>query len=69
MDIEPIFSAEQIQVHPDLAKIIKEYTKAVIRKNPEDIIAFSAAYFKEKFDSKILASEENKDDTSASSNA
>ena len=62
MDIEPIFSAEQISVHPDLAKIIKEYTKAVIRKNPEDIIAFSAAYFKEKVDSKLLAAEENKDD-------
>ena len=61
MDIEPIFSAEQISVHPDLAKIIKEYTKAVIRKNPEDLLAFSATYFKEKVDSKILA-EENKDD-------
>ena len=66
MDIEPIFSAEQIQVHPDLAKIIKEYTKAVIRKNPEDIIAFSATYFKEKVDSKLLAAEENKDDVSSS---
>ena len=65
MDIEPIFSAEQISVHPDLSKIIKEYTKAVIRKNPEDILAFSAAYFKEKVESKILAAEENKDDAAA----
>ena len=65
MDIEPIFSAEQIAVHPDLSKIIKEYTKAVIRKNPEDILAFSATYFKEKVESKILAAEENKDDAAA----
>ena len=34
MDVERIFSAEQIQVHPDLSKIIREYTKAVIRENP-----------------------------------
>ena len=53
MDIEPIFSAEQIQVHPDLAKIIKEYTKAVIRSNPENIVDFSYTYFKEKMDAKL----------------
>lgn len=34
MEVERIFSAEQIQVHPDLSKIIREYTKAVIRENP-----------------------------------
>ena len=54
MDIEPIFSAEQIQVHPDLAKIIKEYTKAVIRSNPENIVDFSYTYFKEKVDAKLV---------------
>lgn len=55
MDVVPIYSAEQIQVHPDLAKIIKEYTKAVIRKNPEDILAFSVDYFKERVDKSALA--------------
>ena len=55
MGVVPIYSAEQIQVHPDLAKIIKEYTKAVIRKNPEDLLAFSAEYFKERVDKNALA--------------
>lgn len=56
MDIEPIFSAEQIQVHPDLAKTIKEYTKAVIKSNPENIVDFSYTYFKEKVDAKAAKS-------------
>lgn len=55
MDVVPIYSAEQIQVHPDLAKIIKEYTKAVIRKNPDDLLSFSAEYFKERVDKHALA--------------
>lgn len=46
MEIERIFSAEQIQVHPDLSKIIREYTKAVVRANPEDLMEFSYNYFK-----------------------
>jgi hypothetical protein len=48
MEVERIFSAEQIVVHPDLAKIIKEYTKAVIRKSPvgtDEILEFSTDYF------------------------
>lgn len=48
MEVERIFSAEQIQVHPDLSKIIREYTKAVIRENPEDLIDFSWKYFRQK---------------------
>ena len=53
MEVERIFSAEQIAVHPDLAKIIREYTKAVIRKAPigtDEIIDFSVEYFKKKVD-------------------
>jgi hypothetical protein len=53
MDVERIFSAEQIVVHPELAKIIREYTKAVIRKAPfgtDEIVNFSAEYFKKKVD-------------------
>eukprot|EP00614_Pseudopedinella_elastica_P033436 CAMPEP_0172615850 /NCGR_PEP_ID=MMETSP1068-20121228/62547_1 /TAXON_ID=35684 /ORGANISM="Pseudopedinella elastica, Strain CCMP716" /LENGTH=75 /DNA_ID=CAMNT_0013421121 /DNA_START=58 /DNA_END=285 /DNA_ORIENTATION=+ len=41
-----IFSAEQIEVHPDLPKLLKDYSKAVIRANPKDLIAFSAEYFR-----------------------
>jgi hypothetical protein len=51
MEVERIFSAEQIVVHPDLAKIIREYTKAAIRKAPigtDEIIDFSVEYFKKK---------------------
>lgn len=36
-----IFSAEQIVVQQDLPVILKNYSKEVIRKNPEDIIKFS----------------------------
>jgi hypothetical protein len=51
MEVERIFSAEQIVVHPGLAKIIKEYTKAVIRKAPvgtDEILEFSTEYFARK---------------------
>lgn len=48
MEIDRIFSADQIEVHPDLALILKEYTKAVLKENPEDVIAFSTEYFKKK---------------------
>jgi hypothetical protein len=50
MDIDRIFSAEQIEVHPALSQVLKDYTKAVIRANPEDLLAFSVEYFKVKLD-------------------
>jgi non-ribosomal peptide synthetase component E (peptide arylation enzyme) len=53
MDSERIFSADQIVVHPDLAKIIREYTKAVVRANPDDIPAFSVSYFRDQMDKDI----------------
>ena len=31
MEVERIFSADQIEVHPELARTIKDYTKAVIK--------------------------------------
>ena len=37
MDVEPIYMAEQIRVPPDLADILKAYTKEVIRRQPEDL--------------------------------
>lgn len=40
-----IFCAEQISVPEELPGILKNYSKEVIRSNPEDIVAFSAKYF------------------------
>ena len=50
MEVERIFSADQIEVHPELSQILKDFTKAVIRANPPDILVFSEQYFKEKLD-------------------
>ncbi len=36
-----IFCAEQIEVPPELPNILKNYSKEVIRNNPNDIIDFS----------------------------
>ena len=36
-----IFCAEQIEVPPQLPEILKNYSKAVIRNNPSDIVDFS----------------------------
>ena len=36
------------QVHPDLAKIIRDYSKAVIKAGPSDVIEFSWEYFRKK---------------------
>ena len=48
METNRIWSAEQIAVSPDLPGALKEYTKAVIRANPDDVLAFSAEYFRNK---------------------
>eukprot|EP00899_Mesostigma_viride_P001206 jgi/Mesvir1/11086/Mv02460-RA.1 len=45
MDVEPIYCAEQILVPPDLGDILKAYYKEVLRKQPENILEFSARYF------------------------
>eukprot|EP00892_Ulva_mutabilis_P006553 jgi/Ulvmu1/426/UM001_0433.1 len=45
MDLEPIYCAEQICVPPDLSEVLKAYTKEVIRRQPEDLLEFSAYYF------------------------
>lgn len=39
-----IFCAEQIEVPPQLPEILKNYSKAVIRNNPTDIVDFSRKY-------------------------
>ena len=42
-----IFCAEQIEVPDVLPEILKNYSKAVIRNNPENIISFSRKYFED----------------------
>ena len=42
-----IFCAEQIEVPESLPEILKNYSKAVIRNNPENIISFSRKYFED----------------------
>ena len=39
-----IFSAEQIEVPATLPEILKNYSKEVIRNNPDDIIDFSRKF-------------------------
>ena len=40
-----LMSYTQIKVPPQLAEVLKDYTKEVIRRQPEDLIEFSAYYF------------------------
>jgi len=40
-----IFCAEQIEVPTELPDILKNYSKSVIRANPDDIVDFSRKYF------------------------
>jgi hypothetical protein len=42
---ESLFSAEQIKIPTDLPEIMKNYTKHVIKTQPQDIISASAEYF------------------------
>ena len=40
-----IFAPEQIEVHRDFPKILKDYSKEVIRNAPENVVKFSREYF------------------------
>ena len=44
-----IFSADQINVPEELPQILKEFSKEVIRQNPEDLIKFCKEYFEAKY--------------------
>jgi hypothetical protein len=39
-----LYSADQIQIFDGLAEILKDYSKAVIRAHPEDLLVFSKQY-------------------------
>ena len=45
-----IFSADQIEVPQDLPGILKEFSKEVIKNNPENLVEFCRAYFQEKME-------------------
>ncbi|KAJ3052364.1 Ropporin-1-like protein [Rhizophlyctis rosea] len=42
---EPLYTAVQIKIPPELPDILKNYTKHIIRTQPGDILASSAEYF------------------------
>ena len=50
-----IFSANQIVVPQDLPTILKDFSKEVIRSNPEDLVQFSREYFEKKRDEAAAA--------------
>jgi len=43
-----IFSADQIVVPETLPEILKEFSKEVIRQNPDDLVKFGKEYFEAK---------------------
>jgi hypothetical protein len=55
-----IFCAEQITVHNDLPLILKNYSKEVIRANPENIISFSRKYFLDLLEERKRKEDKNK---------
>ena len=42
-----IFSADQIFVPDEFPGILKNFTKEVVRNNPDNIISFAKSYFEE----------------------
>eukprot|EP01116_Phalansterium_solitarium_P010904 TRINITY_DN2642_c0_g1_i2.p1 TRINITY_DN2642_c0_g1~~TRINITY_DN2642_c0_g1_i2.p1 ORF type:complete len:214 (+),score=57.53 TRINITY_DN2642_c0_g1_i2:23-643(+) len=53
MTAEPLYSPEQIAIPEDLATILKHYTKAVVRTQPENLLQFSKEYFEELYYQKV----------------
>ncbi|NWI55942.1 ROP1L protein, partial [Calyptomena viridis] len=42
---ETMFCAQQIKIPPELPDILKQFTKAAIRTQPNDVLQWAAAYF------------------------
>lgn len=42
--MDPLYSAEQIQIPPALPEILKNYTKFILKTQPVDILTSSAEY-------------------------
>ena len=43
---EPYYCSEQIPIPPELPDILKQFTKAAIRTQPNDLLNWSAKYFR-----------------------
>lgn len=43
---EPYYCSQQINIPPELPDVLKQFTKAAIRTQPNDVLAWSAAYFR-----------------------
>ncbi|KAF6018134.1 ROPN1L [Bugula neritina] len=43
---EPYYCSQQINIPPELPDVLKQFTKAAIRTQPKDVLAWSAAYFR-----------------------
>ncbi|UJR33684.1 hypothetical protein I4U23_021113 [Adineta vaga] len=43
---EPYYTSEQIPIPPELPDILLQFSKAAIRTQPTDVLAWSAAYFR-----------------------
>lgn len=44
MPDEPYYTSEQIPIPPELPDILLQFSKAAIRTQPSDVLAWSAAY-------------------------
>ena len=42
-DDTPMYCSQQINIPPDLPDILKQFTKAAIRTQPNDVLQWSAA--------------------------
>jgi len=57
MPDEPYYTSEQIPIPPELPDILLQFSKAAIRTQPTDVLAWSAAYvFLIKYSSILLFS-------------
>ena len=44
----PICHPDMVRVAPDIDEVLRLYTKAVVRENPEDLIEWSRQWFAQK---------------------
>ncbi len=51
----PLYSADQIQIPPQLVDVMREFTKAAIREQPaaDDIYEWSRNWFQQRVDRKV----------------
>ena len=50
MSSDPLYTAEQIRIPPQLPEILKQFTKAAIKTQPSDLLLWSSQFVSETFD-------------------